>query len=144
MRNMSGEMEQMDTGGRMKETKLVMGRVRSQAMLVRRISEQLKMMAPDGLRAIALSGTPRTGRNTCGLDAKLEKREALERMLERESGVLREYEKAARQCMETMKPEHYAFSAMYYIAAMSMEDVSRALDRSLRQVMRYKREIEQA
>ena len=65
-------------------------------------------------------------------------------MLRREEARLRRMEKAAREWMGTMRPELYAFCALYYIAGMSLADVSAAIDRSERQCIRYRREIEQA
>jgi len=85
-----------------------------------------------------------TGSIYRGLDAQLEKKEAMERMLRRESNLLRRYEREARKEMDLMRPEHYAFCAMYYIAGFSLEETAKALERSIRQCARYKREIETA
>jgi len=65
------------------------------------------------------------------------------RLIERESGILREYEKEARREMDDMRPELYAFCALYYLAGMSLAETAEAIDRSERQCARYKREIEQ-
>lgn len=123
----------------------VLGRVRTQVMLVRTLSGQLRELSADGLRSLRLDGGPRgcTGVYR-GLDVRLEKKDALERMLRKESRLLRTYEKEARREMDGMKPEHYAFCEMYYIAGFSLEEASEAMDRSLRQCARYKREIEAA
>ena len=120
-------------------------RVRAQVMLVRRLSGQMKEQATDGIRSLRLEGAPRrTSGVYRGLDVRLEKKEAMERMLRRESEILRSYESEARLEMDGMKPEHYAFSAMYYIGGFSLEETAEAIDRSLRQCARYKREIEAA
>ena len=74
----------------------------------------------------------------------MEKKDAMERMLRRESELLREYECAARREMDGMKPEHYTFCAMYYIGGFTLEETAEAIDRSTRQCARYKREIEAA
>ena len=120
-------------------------RVRAQVMLVRRLSGQMKEQATDGIRSLRLEGAPRrTSGVYRGLDVRLEKKEALERMLRRESEILRSYESEARLEMDGMKPEHYAFCAMYYIGGFTLEETAEAIDRSLRQCARYKREIEAA
>lgn len=131
-----GEVRQMSR-------KDVLCRVRAQVMLVRRLNGQMKEISTDGVRSLRLDTAPRTATYR-GLDVRLEKREAMERMLRRESEVLRRYEEAARSQMETMKPEHYAFCAMYYLGGFSLEDTAEAIDRSPRQCARYKREIEAA
>ena len=92
----------------------ILGRVRMQVMLVRRLSGQMRELSADGLRSLRLDGAPRgTGGIYRGLDVRIEKKEALERMLRKESRLLRTYEKEARKEMDAMKPEHYAFCAMY-------------------------------
>ncbi|MBR5303188.1 MAG: hypothetical protein IKU38_10165 [Clostridia bacterium] len=119
--------------------------VRTQVMLVRRLSGQIRELSGDGLRSLRLDGMPGKSRGTYhGLEIQIEKKDALERMLRRESELLRQYERQARKEMETMKPELYAFSAMYYIGGFSLEETAEALERSERQCARYKREIESA
>ena len=39
-------------------------------------------------------------------------------------------------------PGDYGFCALYYIEGLSIEETARAIDRSERQCLRYKREIE--
>ena len=138
-------MHEGKTGGERMSRKDILGRVRMQVMLVRRLSGQIREYSADGLRSLRLDGAPgRTGGVYRGLDVKIEKKEALERMLRKESQLLRAYEKEARKEMDAMKPEHYAFCAMYYMAGFSMEETAEAMERSLRQCARYKREIETA
>ena len=123
----------------------ILCRVRKQVMLVRTLSGQIREISGDGLRSLRMDGGPRAAGGTYrGLDVRMEKQEALERMLRRESELLRAYEKEARGEMDGMKPEHYAFCAMYYIGAFSLEETAEAMDRSTRQCARYKREIETA
>ena len=118
-------------------------RARTQTLLVRRLSEQIRRESPDGLHSLALDGMPRArGGIARGLDTQLAKREALQRMAARESALMREYEKEARGAMDRMGPEDYAFCALYYLAALSLGEVAEALDRSERQCLRYKRRIE--
>ena len=118
-------------------------RARTQTLLVRRLSEQIRRESPDGLHSLALDGMPRArGGIARGLDTQLAKREALQRMAARESALMREYEKEARGAMDRMGPEDYAFCALYYLAALSISEVAEALDRSERQCLRYKRHIE--
>ena len=118
-------------------------RARTQTLLVRRLSEQLRRESPDGLHSLALDGMPRArGGIARGLDTQLAKREALQRMAARESALMREYEKEARGAMDRMGPEDYAFCALYYLAALSISEGAEALDRSERQCLRYKRRIE--
>ena len=136
-------MDEKDAGGRSVTKREAMIRVRSQALLVRRLNEQLKELSPDGISSVKLSGMPGgKGGMPRGLDVHMERREALERMIRRESAVLREYEAAARKEMDGMKPGEYAFCLMYYIGAYSIEETCSAIERSLRQCMRYKKEIE--
>lgn len=123
--------------------KEIFDRVRMQAMLVRRIGGQIREMPQDGIRSLRLDGMPRgTGGMYRGLDAQIEKKEAMERMLRRESALLLDYEKAARAQMDGMKPDEYAFCALYYIGALSLEETAEAIGRSTRQCARYKREID--
>ena len=123
----------------------ILCRVRAQVMLVRRLSGQIRETSADGIRSLRLDGAPRKSSGVYhGLDMRLEKKEAIERMLRRESEILRAYESEARKEMDGMKPEHYAFCAMYYIGGFSLEETAEAIDRSIRQCARYKREIEAA
>lgn len=119
-------------------------RVRAQAELVRKLGEQLKREAPGALPCLRLDGMPHGHGNAGGLDARLIRRDAMQRVLARESALLRRYEKAARSVMDRMRPEQYAFCALYYIEGLSIADAAKAIDRSERQCMRYKREIESA
>ena len=117
-------------------------RTRAQVELVRRLGEKLRAMEP-GVRAVEMTGMPRGGGLPCGLDAALAKKDALERLLTQECARLRRYEEEARREMDTMRPEIYAFAAMYYLCAMSVEETAEALGRSERQCMRYKQTAEQ-
>ena len=128
-------------GGMGMSRKDVFCRVRTQVMLVRSLSEKVRELSGDGLRSLRLDGAPR-GNGYRGLDAKMEKKDALERMLRRESELLREYERAARKEMNGMRPELYTFCAMYYIGALSLEAAGEAMDRSPRQCARYRKEVE--
>lgn len=145
MRGMYDGNEGKRAGGMAMSRKDILGRVRTQVMLVRTVSGQIREYSPDGLRSLRLDGAPRTAGGVYrGLDVRMEKKEALERMLRRESELLLEYEEAARREMDGMKPEHYTFCAMYYIGGFSLEETAEAMDRSVRQCARYKREIEAA
>lgn len=118
-------------------------RVRSQAILVNCLRERLGGETKSALRSIRLDGMPRSGGTGGGLDARLIRQEEMARTLRREEALLRRREKAAREAMDGMKPELYAFCAMYYIGGMSVAEAAQALDRSERQCMRYKREAEE-
>ncbi len=122
--------------------KETMQRVRTQVLLIRRLSAQMRELSRDGLRSMRMDGMPRAGGMAQGLDAKMLRREALEGMLQRECRKLREWEREARREMDGMSPERYAFCSMYYIGAFSMEETAQALDRTVRQCRRYKAEIE--
>lgn len=127
------------------ERKEALNRVRVQVMLVRRLNEQLKELPKDGLHSLRADGMPRAaGGNSWGLEMQLQKREAMERMLKRESEVLRRYELKAREAMDGLRPELYSFCVMYYINGLSMEETARTMDRCKRQCARYRREIEAA
>lgn len=120
-----------------------MRRVRAQALLVRRLREQMKAAAADGMRSPRMDGMPRgKGWAGDGLALRYEKREAMLKLMEQESARLRAYEQEAREKMDRMRPEHYAFCALYYLAGMSLEETGEAIDRSERQCARYKQEIE--
>lgn len=144
MRGLREEQMGSGMGGRDMSRKDILCRTRMQVRLVRTLSGQVREISGDGLRSLRLDGMPGSCGMYRGLDARLEKKDALERMLRRESELLRQYESEARRVMDEMKPEHYAFSAMYYIAGFSLEETAQALDRSARQCARYKREIEAA
>lgn len=134
---------ELGAGGRKMTRREIMMRVRSQVLLVRRLNEQLRELSPDGVRSLRMGGiSGGRGGIPRGLDVQMERREALERMIKRESEALREYEAAARHEMDSMKPAEYAFCLMYYIGAYSIEETSCAIERSVRQCMRYKREFE--
>ena len=118
-------------------------RVRRQVLLVRRLGEQLARECPDGVRSATADGMPRgRGGVPGGLDVRLARIEGLRRIVERESAELRRLEERAREAMDKMTPELYAFCVMYYIGGMSIEETGEAIGRSLRQSMRYLRMIE--
>ena len=117
----------------------IMTRMRSQALLVRRLEEQRKELSCDGVRSLRIGGVCGGGNAAArGLDVRLEKKEAIERMLAREQARLCEFEAAARREMEDMRPGEYAFCLMYYIEAYSLEETSELIDRSMRQCQRYR------
>lgn len=123
--------------------RLALQRVRAQVMLVRRLGEQMRAHTAGGLRSVRLDGMPRgQGGMPAGLDAQMVKREALESIVGKESAQLRRDERAARRAMEKLRPELYAFCALYYLGGLSLEDTAAAIDRSERQCTRYRREIE--
>ena len=127
------------------ERREALNRVRRQVMLVRRLTQQMKELSPDGVRSLRMDGMPRAaGTAARGLDMQVARREAMERMLKRESEVLRRYEREARETMDGMRPELYSFCVMYYINGFSAEETAQALDRCKRQCARYRREIELA
>ena len=119
----------------------VLRRVRAQARLVNELGEKIEAMKPGTIRSPKLDGMPRSGFSG-GLDVQLVKWDSLKRIAARESALLRKYEKEARKEMDGMKPEWYAFSVLYYIGGLSIEETAEAIDRSPRQCLRYKREIE--
>ena len=122
----------------------VMRRVRAQALLVQRLSGRMKEYAADGLRSPGLDGMPRgKGYAPGGVALRYEKREAMRAVIGKESEVLREYEQEARREMDRMRPELYAFCAMYYLAALDLEEVGEAIARSKRQCERYRAEVEE-
>ena len=118
-------------------------RVRSQARLVRELSERLEDAEAAAIPGRQMDGMPRgKGGMPRGLEMKLMLKESLEKSLEREEKRLHEYEKEAREAMIGMKSGAYAFCLYYYICGMNLEDVTRMTDRCERQIRRYKREIE--
>lgn len=120
-------------------------RVRAQAKLVHELGERLREAAPGALPGQRLDGMPRgRGGVPGGLEVQVEKRDSLLRILQREGALLRRYERAARREMDGMKPEWYAFCALYYIGGLSVADTAQAIDRSERQCLRYKRDIEES
>jgi len=123
--------------------KETMKQIRAQTLLVRRLGAQLKAMSADGIASPRLDGMPRARDGAAGgLDIQYEKREAMRRIVERESALLRKCEREARREMNGMRPDLYAFCALYYIAALSIEEAAEAMDRSKRQCERYKSEVE--
>ena len=120
-----------------------MRRVRAQAQLVQRLGARMKEYAADGIRSPGLDGMPRArGCTPSGVMLRYEKREAMREVIEKESAVLREYEQAARREMDLMRPELYAFCAVYYLAALDIDEAAEAISRSKRQCERYRAEIE--
>lgn len=115
-------------------------RTRAQAILVRRLGERIR--AECMVSSPRLDGAPRTTCAGMGLDHRLIRRQALEEMTRRETALLRRYEREARRAMDEMKPEMYAFCALYYIGGASIGETAQAIDRSERQCIRYKNEIE--
>ena len=118
-------------------------RVRSQARLVRELSERLEDAEAAAIPGRQTDGMPRgKGGMPRGLEMKLMLKESLEKSLEREEKRLRDYEKEARDAMIGMKSGAYAFCLYYYICGMNLEDTAKMTDRCERQIRRYKREIE--
>jgi len=119
-----------------------MRRVRAQALLVKRLKEQLHTVSP-GIRSMITTEMP-AGRGGLkkGLDVQIAKKDALERMIKQECSVLRKFEQAAREEMDAMKPGQYAFCSMYYLSGLSIEETSEMIERSIRQCSRYRAEIE--
>ncbi|MBR5225089.1 MAG: hypothetical protein IKV90_05430 [Clostridia bacterium] len=115
--------------------------MRSQAIVAARMRERAQEQT-NGLRSLRLDGMPKGPAQTGGLDARMIRREEAERMLRREEARLRRMEKKARESMAKMRPELYAFCAMYYVGGLSLTETAEAIDRSVRQCMRYRREIE--
>ena len=136
-------MEDRGTGGRGMTRRETMTRMRAQALLVKRLNEQRRELSQDGVRSLKLGGAPGAGHGGMprGLDVQMERKEAIERMIERENAKLRAYEEEARREMECMKPGEYAFCLMYYIGGYSMQETSEAIDRSMRQCERYRSAI---
>jgi len=118
--------------------------VRAQAVLVLRLREKIREEKQSGLRAVRLDAQTTKSGVQAGLDAGMIRREEMARILKREEALLRRLEKKARAAMEGMTPEKYAFCALYYIGAMGIGEAARAVERSERQCLRYKSEIEGA
>ena len=114
-------------------------RVRGQVRLVRELNEKLTDMQAATLSAVQLDGMPHgRGGLARGLEVKLMMKESLEKSLE----ILHELEDEARGIISGLKIGLYSFCMYYYIGGLSLEDTIRMTDRSRRQIMRYKREIE--
>ena len=118
-------------------------RVRGQARLVRELNEKLADIRAASIGAVQLDGMPHgKGGLARGLEIRLMMKETLEKSLEREGAALRELEEEAGRAISGMKAGMYSFCMYYYIGGLSLEETIRMTDRSRRQVMRYKREIE--
>lgn len=120
----------------------VLKRTRMQAMLVRQMRERIGGESRSGMRAIRMDAMAGGSRSTAGLDARMIRLEEMTRVLRREEARLRRLEKTARELILTLRPELYAFCTLYYVAGMSLVDVGEAIDRSERQCMRYRSEIQ--
>lgn len=119
-------------------------RVRTQARVVRELGERLNALAPGALKSVVPDGMPHArGGVPSGLDVLTAKRDSLMRIVSRECELLRKYDDAARKVLDRMRPELYAFCVLYYIGGLDLSEVAAAVDRSERQCMRYRREIEQ-
>ena len=132
------EKEKM-TGEKMTRDTLL--EMRSQAIVASRMRERAQEGTSE-LRSLKLDGMPKGPSRTGGLDARMIRQEETARMLRREEARLRRMEKKARELMARMRPELYAFCAMYYIGGLSLQETAEAIDRSVRQCMRYRKEIE--
>jgi len=120
----------------------IMTRTRAQVKLVRRLSERMREEQA-GPRSPRLTGMPKgSGGAARGLDMQVMRQDALQRIMERETALCRKYEREAREQMDRMRPELYAFCAIYYIGGLRLEDTAEALERSMRQCQRYKMEVE--
>ena len=72
-----------------------------------------------------------------------DEKEFYQMRLEKEEALLKVCEVATRKSMETLRPELYAFAAMYYLGGMPLMESADAIDKSVRQCMRYKKQIEE-
>ena len=127
----------------MDQVKETLTKVRSQSILASRMREQIGGRSLSGVRSAKLDGMPGSATRKCaGLDARMIREEETERIMRREEARFARMERAAREVMSSMRPELYAFCALYYIGGMSLQDTAKAIDRSIRQCMRYRREIE--
>ena len=115
--------------------------MRSQAIVASHMRERAQEGTSE-LRSLRLDGMPKGPARTGGLDARMIRQEETARMLRREEARLRRMEKKARESMAKMRPELYAFCTMYYIGGLSLTETAEAIDRSVRQCMRYRKEIE--
>lgn len=121
----------------------LLNQVRAQAILVAKLRERLAEETHTGLRAIHMDGMPRSGAQAAGLDAALIRQEEMARIVRVEQSHLSRLERKARPVLAHMKPELYAFCSLYYLRGVSLADTAFAIDRSERQCMRYKQDIEQ-
>lgn len=120
----------------------LLNQVRAQAILVAKLRERLAQESPTALRSIRMDGMPRSGAQPSGLDAALIRREEMARILRMEQSRLSYLERKARPALAHMKPELYAFCALYYLRGVSLADTALAIDRSERQCLRYKQDID--
>lgn len=120
----------------------LLNQVRAQAILVAKLRERFAQESHSGLRAIRMDGMPRSGAPAAGLDSALIRREEMARILRMEQAHLSRLERKARPTLAHMKPELYAFCTLYYLRGVSLADTALAIDRSERQCMRYKQDIE--
>ena len=125
----------------MRET---MMQVRAQSILTARLREKVGGQTISGLRALRLSDMPHAGREAAGIDVQMIKQEELIRQLQNEEARLKRMERKARAKMAGMRLELYTFCAAYYLNGMSILETAEQIDRSERQCMRYKQEIEGA
>lgn len=125
------------------DRKGALNRVRRQVLLVRQLMDRQRELAADGVHSPRMNGMPKAmGGIAAGLEARVSRREEMERLIRRESEVLIACEKEAREAMDGLKPELYAFCVMYYINGFTLDETAQALERCERQCTRYRREIE--
>ena len=55
---------------------------------------------------------------------------------------MRRYDDEARKSLDQMRPDLYTFCVLYYLGGLDIDEVAQALERSERQCMRYRKEIE--
>lgn len=125
-----------------KEKKALL-RVRAQVRIVRELGERLKALDPEAAHGAPMDGMPRArGGLPGGLDTLIARRDSLKRIIERESELMRRYDDEARKSLDQMRPDLYTFCVLYYLGGLDIDEVAQALERSERQCMRYRKEIE--
>ena len=125
----------------MNRQKALLG-VRRQAIVVRELEEKLAELQAANLSAAKMDGMPRAKSGVWGLEKILIQKEGLENALEKEKRILQEMELDARRALLQFQGGSYSFGIYYYLYGMSVEESARLMNRSIRQVMRYKREVE--
>ena len=116
---------------------------RTQAQLVSALRARCGEELALGLRAISPDTAARRGGVPPGLEADVIRREELSRMLAREEAYLCRLEKKARKVIAALPLSMHSFCVLYYIGAASLDQIAVLLDRSARQCLRYKQQIEE-
>ena len=119
--------------------------IRRQAIVVQALKEKLAELQTATISAAKISRQLcASGGTRSGIERILIQKEEIEAALKKEEKILQKMELEAREELTLFKGGAYSFCVYYYLHGMSVEETAGVMNRSIRQVMRYKKEAEEA